>query len=114
MTRIKRGVAAHKRRKRLLKRAKGFQNRRSTNYATAKEGLLKAGAYAYRDRRNRKREFRGLWLIRINAALKENGSSWNKFAAKLKKENVKINRKMLSELAIKSPKIFDQLVKSLN
>ncbi len=113
MTRIKRGVAAHKRRKNLLKRAKGFDNRRSTNFVAAREALLHADKYAYRDRRNKKRDFRALWLVRTNAALRENGISWSKFAGLMKKENVKINRKMLSELAVQYPEIFDLMVKSL-
>jgi large subunit ribosomal protein L20 len=113
MTRIKRGVAAHKRRKNLLKRAKGFDNRRSTNFALAREALLHADTYAYRDRRNKKRDFRALWLIRTNAALRENGTTWSRFAGMMKKENILINRKMLAELAVKHPSEFDTLVKSL-
>ncbi|MDE2312236.1 MAG: 50S ribosomal protein L20 [Patescibacteria group bacterium] len=113
MTRIKRGVAAHKRRKNLLKRAKGFDNRRSTNFALAREALLHADKYAYRDRRNKKRDFRALWLIRVGAALRENGTNWSKFAGILKKENIKINRKMLAELAVQYPGEFDKMVKSL-
>jgi large subunit ribosomal protein L20 len=113
MTRVKRGVAAHKRRKNLLKRAKGFDNRRSTNFAAARQALLKADSYAYRDRRNRKRDFRSLWLVRINAALRENGTTWSKFAALLKKDGVTINRKMLAELSVKSPAVFDKMVKEL-
>ncbi|MCL5667132.1 MAG: 50S ribosomal protein L20 [Patescibacteria group bacterium] len=113
MTRIKRGVAAHKRRKNLLKRAKGFDNRRSTNFVAAREALLHADKYAYRDRRNKKRDFRALWLIRTNAALRENGTTWSKFAGKLKKEKIAINRKMLAELAVQYPQEFDKLVKSL-
>jgi len=113
MTRIKRGVAASKRRKNLLKRAKGFDNRRSTNFISARQALLKADSYAYRDRRNRKRDFRALWLVRTNAALRENGTTWSKFAAVLKKNSVQINRKMLSELAVTQPEVFDKLVKSL-
>lgn len=113
MTRIKRGVAAHKRRKNLIKRAKGFMNRRSTNFAQAREALIKAGAYAYRDRRNRKRDFRSLWLVRANAGLRENNTTWSKFAGAIKKHNVIINRKMLSELAVRHPQIFDNLAKSI-
>lgn len=113
MTRIKRGVAAHKRRKNLLKRAKGFDNRRSTNFTLAREALLHADTYAYRDRKNRKRDMRALWLQRANAALRENGTTWSKFASILKKANVSINRKMLSELAIKAPESFDAMVKDL-
>ena len=113
MTRTKRGVAAHKRRKNLLKRAKGFDNRRSTNFVYARQALLKADAYAYRDRRNKKRDFRALWLIRSNAALRENGTTWSKFAGLMKKNNVAINRKMLAELAVQHPAVFDNMVKSL-
>lgn len=114
MTRIKRGTTKRKRKKNVLKKTKGFLNRRSTNLAAAKEALLKAGAFAHRDRRNKKREFRALWLIRANAGLRANGMTWSKFAAKLKKEKVSINRKMWAELAVKQPKIFEQVVKSLN
>src|SRR5882724_4371733 len=113
MTRIKRGVAAHKRRKNLLKRAKGFDNRRSTNFVAAREALLHADSYAYRDRRNKKRDFRALWLIRANAALRENGTTWSKFAGLMKKQNILINRKMLAELAVLHPTEFDKMVKSL-
>lgn len=113
MTRIKRGVAAHKRRKNVLKRAKGFDNRRSTNFISARQALLKADAYAYRDRRNRKRDFRAIWLIRTNAALRENGTTWSKFAGLLKKQNIIINRKMLSELAVRHPAIFDKMAASV-
>lgn len=113
MTRIKRGVAAGKRRKNLIKRAKGFDNRRSTNFVAAREALLHADKYAYRDRRNRKRDFRALWLVRTNAALRENGTTWSKFAGKLKKEGITINRKMFSELAVRHPEIFDKMVKSM-
>jgi large subunit ribosomal protein L20 len=114
MTRIKRGVAASKRRKNLLKRAKGFDNRRSTNFVAAREALLHADKYSYRDRRNKKRDQRALWLIRTNAALRENGTTWSRFAGVLKKEGVNLNRKMLSEIAIRHPETFDKLVKSLS
>ena len=113
MSRIKRGVAASKRRKNLIKRAKGFDNRRSSHFVYARQALLKADAYAYRDRRNRKRDFRALWLIRTNAALRENGTTWSKFAGLMKKQHITINRKMLSELAIKHPQVFDKFVASV-
>lgn len=113
MTRIKRGVTANKRRKNLLKRAKGFDNRRSTNFVYARQALLKADSYAYRDRRNKKRDFRALWLIRANAALRENGVTWSKFAGVLKKQNIQINRKMIAELAVKHPEVFDKMVQGL-
>lgn len=113
MTRIKRGVAASKRRKNLIKRAKGFDNRRSTNFASARQALLKADSYAYRDRRNKKRDQRGLWLVRVNAALRDNGSTWSTFAATLKKEGIVLNRKMLAEIGIKAPAAFDKMVADL-
>ena len=113
MTRIKRGMAANKRRKNVLKRAKGFDNRRSTNFVYARQALLKADTYAYRDRRNKKRDFRALWLIRTNAALRENGTTWSRFAGIMKKHNIQINRKMLAELAVQYPADVDKLVKSL-
>ncbi len=113
MTRIKRGVAASKRRKNLLKRAKGFDNRRSTNFRQAREALLKADTYAYRDRRNKKRDQRAIWLVRLGAALRDNGTTWSKFAAVLKKEGVTLNRKVLSEMAIKAPESFDKMVAEL-
>jgi large subunit ribosomal protein L20 len=110
MTRIKRGVTASKRRKYVLRRAKGFMNRRSTNFRQASEALIKADSYAYRDRRNKKRDMRAVWLIRLGAALKENGSSWSKFAGNLKKQNIQLNRKMLSEIAVLYPESFDKIV----
>ncbi len=110
MTRIKRGITAHKRRKNILKRAKGFDNRRSTNLAAAREALLHAETYAYRDRRNKKRDFRALWLVRVNAALRDNGTTWSRFAAVLRKNKIEINRKMLAELAVRQPAAFDKMV----
>lgn len=113
MTRIKRGVAANKRRKNIIKRAKGFDNRRSTNFISARQALLKADTYSYRDRRNKKRDFRALWLIRANAALRDNGMTWSKFAGVMKKQNIQINRKMLAELAVKHPEVFDKMILGL-
>lgn len=113
MTRIKRGVAASKRRKNLIKRAKGFDNRRSHTFVAARQALLKADSYAYRDRRNRKRDFRALWLIRVNAALRENGTTWSRFAGLMKKHGIVINRKMLAELAVKHPQVFDTMVQGM-
>ena len=114
MTRIKKGLAAHKRRHRILKRAKGFDNRRSTTLAAAREALLHADKYAYRDRRNKKRDMRALWLIRTNAALREQNISWSKFAGALRRQNILINRKTLSELAVKHPQIFDELARQVS
>ncbi len=113
MTRIKRGVTANKRRKNLLKRTKGFMNRRSTNFRQAREALLHADTYSYRDRKNRKRDMRALWLVRLGAALRDNGTTWSKFVPKLTKAGSALNRKTLSEMAIQFPEIFDQMVKSV-
>ncbi len=113
MTRIKRGVAASKRRKNVIRRTKGFENRRSTNFVAAREALLHADKYSYRDRRNKKRDMRALWLIRLNAALRDNGVTYSKFAGALKKAKIAINRKMLSELAIAAPEVFEALVKQV-
>lgn len=76
----------------------------------AREALLKAGTYAYRDRRNKKRDQRALWLVRLGAALRDNGTTWSKFAAILKKEGITVNRKVLSEMAIQTPTAFDKMV----
>jgi large subunit ribosomal protein L20 len=113
MTRIKRGVAASKRRKYVLKRTKGFTNRRRTNAIAAKEALLHADSYTYAHRRLRKRDFRKLWTIRINAAAKEQGLSYNKLMDKLHKNKVAINRKMLAELAVRNPKILESIFASI-
>ncbi len=113
MTRVKRGTTAHKRRTNILKRTKGFENRRSTNLASAREALLHADSYAYRDRRNKKRDMRALWLIRLNAALRENGTTYSRFAGALKKAGITINRKMLAELSNVAPDVFEQLVKGV-
>lgn len=114
MTRIKRGVAAHKRRKYILKRTKGFTNRRRTNAIAAKEALLHADSYAYAHRRLRKRDFRKLWTIRVNAAARENGLSFSKLMDKLHKNKVGLNKKMLAEIAVRNPKAFEAVVKQVN
>jgi len=113
MTRIKRGVAAHKRRKYVLKRTKGFTNRRRTNAIAAKEALLHADSYAYAHRRLRKRDFRKLWTIRINAAAREQGLSFSKLMASLHKNNIGLNKKVLAELAARNPKAFEAIVQGI-
>ncbi len=113
MTRIKRGVAASKRRKYVLKRTKGFTNRRRTNAIAAKEALLHADSYAYAHRRLRKRDFRKLWTIRINAIAREQGLTYSKLMDKMHKNKIVINRKMLAELAVRNPKAFEQVVQSI-
>lgn len=110
MTRIKRGVAAHKRRQYVIKRTKGFTNRRRTNFRAAREALLHADSYAYGHRRLRKRDFRKLWTIRINAGARENGLSFSKLMGLLRKEKIALNKKMLSELAVRNPKAFEAVI----
>ncbi|MCK4891088.1 MAG: 50S ribosomal protein L20 [Candidatus Pacebacteria bacterium] len=110
MTRVKRGVMANKRRKKVIKKAKGFLNARSKKYKAAKEALMKAGTYAYRDRKVKKRTMRALWQIRINAKAREFGLSYNRFIHALKLAKIEIDRKILSELAIEDPKIFKNIV----
>ncbi len=111
MTRVKRGVAAHKRRKYVLKRTKGFKNRRRTNYIAAKEALLHADSYAYSHRRLKKRDFKSLWTIRINAAARENGTTFSKLMNALHKNKIVLNKKMLAELAARHPKAFEAVMK---
>jgi large subunit ribosomal protein L20 len=113
MTRVKRGVAAHKRRKYVLARTKGFTNRRRTNAIAAKEALLHADSYAYGHRRLRKRDFKKLWTIRINAAAREQGMSFSVLLGKLRKDNIQLNKKMLAELAVRNPQAFEKVVSSV-
>lgn len=113
MTRIKRGVAASKRRKYFLKRTKGFTNRRRTNAIAAKEALLHADSYAYAHRRLRKRDMKKLWTIRINAAAREQGLSFSKLMGKMKAGKIGLNKKMLAELAVRNPQAFEAVVASV-
>ncbi|HHC71729.1 MAG TPA: 50S ribosomal protein L20 [Thiotrichales bacterium] len=100
MPRVKRGVTAHKRHKKVLKKAKGYYGARSKVFRVAKQAVIKAGQYAYRDRRQRKRQFRALWIARINAAARENGLSYSRFINGLKKAGVEVDRKVLADLAV--------------
>jgi len=109
MPRVKRGVPGSKRRKRVLKRAKGYFGARSKLYSVATEAVDKADKYAYRDRRQRKREFRGLWIARINAAARQNGVSYSRLMAGLKAANVEVDRKVLAQLALEDPQGFTAL-----
>lgn len=108
--RVKKSVASRKRRKRILKQAKGYWGRRKNNIRRAKETLLRALAYAYRDRRQKKRDFRRLWIVRINAAVRPFDLSYSKFIAALKKAEIDLDRKSLSELAIRDPQGFKAVV----
>ena len=100
MPRVKRGVVAHARHKKVLDKAKGYYGARSKVYRVAKQAVTKAGQYAYRDRRQRKRQFRALWIARINAAARENGMSYSRMIDGLTKANVEIDRKVLADLAV--------------
>jgi len=111
MVRIRSSVTAQKRKKRVLKKAKGQFGHRSTRYRQAKRSVIKGLTYAYRDRKVRKREFKRLWIIRISAACLESGVTYSRFINGLKKASVDIDRKALSELAISSPTVFKKLVK---
>ena len=109
MPRVKRGVAAHRRRKRVLKQAKGYFGGRSKLHGTAQEAVEKAGIYAYRDRKQRKREFRALWIARINAAAREHDLSYSRFISGLKLAGIEIDRKILAQLAVTDSKAFAEL-----
>ena len=110
MPRVKRGVTAHARHKKLLALAKGYRGRRKNVFRIAKQAVMKAGQYAYRDRRTRKRVFRQLWIARINAASRGLGVTYSKFMAGLKKANIEIDRKVLSDMAIHDPAGFASIV----
>jgi len=110
MPRVKRGVVAHARHKKVLDKAKGYRGARSKVLRVAKQAVTKAGQYAYRDRRQRKRQFRALWIARINAAARENGMSYSVFMNGLKKAAIEIDRKVLSDIAIFDKPAFAALV----
>ena len=113
MPRVKRGVTAHARHKKILALAKGFRGRRKNVFRIAKEAVMKAGQYAYRDRRTRKRVFRQLWIARINAASRELGVSYSKFMAGLKKAQIDIDRKVLADLAVNDVAAFNSIVEQV-
>ncbi len=108
--RTKKGAARNQAKKRLFRKVKGFVGGRGKLLRTAKETLVRAGAYAYRDRRNRKREFRRLWIIRINAAVRMRGLRYSEFIAGMQRANIGLDRKSLSEMAIHDPTAFDAVV----
>ncbi len=112
MTRVKRGKISQKRRRKILTYAKGFRWSGKSKERQAKERLLHAWSHAFRDRRRKKREFRRLWQIKINAAARENGLSYSKFAALLKKADIELDRKILAELAEKHPEVFKKVVEA--
>lgn len=109
MPRVKRGVTARARHKKILKQAKGYYGARSRVYRVAKQAVIKAGQYAYRDRKQRKRQFRALWIVRINAAARLCGISYSRFINGLSKANVAIDRKVLADLAVRDMESFAQI-----
>jgi large subunit ribosomal protein L20 len=109
MPRIKRGVQARKRHKKILKQAKGYYGARSRVYRVAKQAVIKAAQYAYRDRKQRKRQFRALWIVRINAAARLNGLSYSRFMNGMKKANIALDRKVLADMAIFDKPAFAKL-----
>ena len=111
MTRVKNSVTTRARHKKVLKAAKGYFGSKHRLYKTAKEQLMHSGQYAFRDRRQKKRDFRSLWITRINAACRENEISYSRFIEGLNKAGIEVNRKMLSEIAIADPKAFTEIVK---
>jgi large subunit ribosomal protein L20 len=110
MPRVKRGVRAHARHKKVMKLAKGYRGGRRRLYRSAREGVDKALGYAYRDRKVRKREFRNLWIVRINAAVRPFGLSYSRFINQLGKANIQLDRKILADLAVYYPEDFSRIV----
>lgn len=109
MPRVKRGVTARARHKKIIDLAKGYRGRRGNVYRIAKQAVMKAGQYAYRDRRNKKRDFRSLWIVRINAAVRELDMSYSVFIAGLKKAAIDIDRKVLADLAVHDRPAFNKI-----
>jgi large subunit ribosomal protein L20 len=110
MPRVKRGVTARARHKKILALAKGYRGRRKNVYRVAKQAVMKAGQYAYRDRRTRKRVFRALWIARINAGARSHGVTYSRFIAGLKKASIDLDRKVLADLAVNDPAAFGSIV----
>src|SRR5690625_4186867 len=110
MPRVKRGVNARARHKKVIAEAKGYRGRRGKVFRVAKQAVMKAGQYAYRDRRTRKRTFRSLWITRINAAAREHGMSYSNFIAGLKKASIELDRKVLADMAVRDKAAFEAIV----
>lgn len=113
MPRSNSSVPRKKKHKKVLKQAKGYFGTRKSNYRTAKDAVQKALQYAYRDRRVKKRDFRKLWIIRINAAVRQHGLSYSKFIHLLKEKDIQLDRKVLADMAVHNPEAFSELIKSL-
>ena len=109
MPRVKRGVVARARRKKVLKQAKGYYGQRSRSFRVAKQAVIKSGQYAYRDRRQKKRQFRSLWIVRINAGAREHGLTYGRFISGLKKAEIELDRKVLADLALNEKEAFGAL-----
>ncbi len=109
MPRVKRGVTAHAKHKKILKKAKGYYGARSRVFRVAKQAVIKSEQYAYRDRRQRKRQFRALWIVRINAAARQHGLSYSQFMAGLKKASIDLDRKVLANMAVFDKDVFANL-----
>lgn len=112
--RIKKGVTARAKHKKILKAAKGMQHNRTRSFRLAKQAVTRALQYAYRDRRNRKRDVRGLWITRINAAARENGTTYGELIAGIKRSNIELDRKVLAEMAVNEPEAFSAVVKAVS
>ena len=112
MSRVKRAVHARKKRRSVLERAKGYRGRKHSSYRQAKEQLLKSDSYAYRDRRNRKRDFRRLWITRINAAARQEGMSYSQLMHGLKLAEIELDRKILADIAVRDSEVFRRLAES--
>ena len=113
MPRANSTVPRHRRHRKIVKQAKGYYGTRKSNFKTAKDAIQKAWQYAYRDRRTNKRNFRRLWIIRINAAVRQHGLSYSKFISSIKKNNIELNRKTLAHMAVHDPDGFSEIIKSI-
>lgn len=111
--RVKKGVPARAKHKKILKAAKGMQHNRTRSFRLAKQGVIRALQYAYRDRRNKKRDLRSLWITRINAAARENGTTYGQLIAGIKQSSIELDRKVLAEMAVNEPEAFKAVVKAV-
>lgn len=112
--RVKRGIVRHRRHKKIRKLAKGYEAGRSATFVKAKEAVIKAGQHAYMDRKKNKRNFRSLWIVRLNAAIRQTGSKYSVFIDQLNKKGIQLDRKVLSELAIREPEVFQKIVEAVS
>ena len=113
MTRVKRGVAASKRRKNVIEDAKGYRWKRKSHFASAKQAVIKAGSYAYRDRRTKKRTSRRLWITRLNIAVRELGMKYSELIKKMTNKKISVDRKVLSQMAVENPGVFQKFIEQV-